>query len=71
MSPAYTQPNLEAAAKVAALAHKLDYSLVAAVIEQESNWYPWAIRYEPGFYLKYVVPLALSPTESHARSFSW
>ena len=71
MTWAYTQGDLEAAARVAASTHNLEYSLVAAVIEQESNWHPWALRYEPAFYLRYIVPLKLSPTEGHSRSFSW
>lgn len=71
MTWAYTQADLEAAALVAASSHSLPYNLVAAVIEQESNWHPWALRYEPAFYLKYVSPLGLTPTEAHARSFSW
>jgi soluble lytic murein transglycosylase-like protein len=27
----------------------LEPALVCAVVEQESNWNPWAIRYEPRF----------------------
>jgi hypothetical protein len=27
---------------------------VASVVEQESNFDPWAIRYERNFYLRYV-----------------
>jgi soluble lytic murein transglycosylase-like protein len=59
-------------AKQKAVEHGLDASLVCAVVEQESGWNPWAIRYEPGFYEHYVAPLpGLSPTEAHARSISW
>lgn len=59
-------------AKGIARAHILDPALVCAIIEQESSWNQWALRYEPAFYLKYEVPIAnLSPTESRARSFSW
>ncbi len=74
--------NLLALAREAAAAHALDAALVCAVIEQESAWNPWAMRYEPAFYAKYVAPLcagpdgigaghALSPTEAQARAFSW
>lgn len=50
----------------------LEPALVAAVCEQESGWNPWAIRYEPAFYQKYIVPLNLkSATEAQARAFSY
>lgn len=50
----------------------LDPVLVCAIIEQESGFDPWAIRYEPAFYTKYVEPLkGLSVTEAHGRAFSW
>jgi soluble lytic murein transglycosylase-like protein len=58
-------------AKEAAVRHGLAPALVCAMIEQESNFDPWAYRYEQGFYYKYVVPLHLSTTESMARSTSW
>lgn len=68
---AISREALEEAARLAAANHNLDPALVMAVVEQESNWHPWAIRYEPLFYTKYVLPLALLPTEAHARSFSY
>lgn len=50
----------------------IDSALVCAIIEQESGFNPWAIRYENGFYNHYVVPLKLSSdTEAYARAFSW
>lgn len=49
----------------------LDGDLVCAIVEQESNWNPWAIRYEPAFYTHYVEPLNLGKTESAARATSW
>jgi soluble lytic murein transglycosylase-like protein len=39
------------ARKVAA-AQSLDPGLVCAVVEQESGWNPWAMRYEPAFFSK-------------------
>lgn len=56
-------------------AHGLDASLVCAVIEQESSWNPWAMRYEPLFFAKYVASLytnnKVSASEAYARGFSW
>jgi soluble lytic murein transglycosylase-like protein len=59
----------------AAATHSLDPALVCAVVEQESAWNPWAMRYEPVFFGKYVAPLYTSnkipATEAYARGFSW
>ena len=54
----------------------LQPALVLAVVEQESNFQPWAIRYEDGFYRRYIQPLILkgevkSDTEARARATSW
>ena len=68
-------PALVALAHAAAAAHKLDPALVCAVVEQESEWNPWAVRYEPSFLSRYVAPLytagKLSATEAYTRSMSW
>ena len=68
-------PELIALAARAAAAQKLDAPLVCAVIEQESSWNPWALRYEPAFFAKYVAPLyttnKVSASEAYARGFSW
>jgi soluble lytic murein transglycosylase-like protein len=70
-----TRAELIALARVTAEAYQLDAALVCAICEQESAWNPWAIRYEPAFYLRYVAPqLAtgqISTTEAQARAFSW
>ena len=62
-------------ARKAALVHGLDPALVCAVVEQESSWNPWAMRYEPAFFAKYVASLytnnKVSATEAYARGFSW
>src|SRR6266852_540219 len=67
--------QLIALARKAAGAQSLDPALVCAVIEQESAWNPWAMRYEPLFFAKYVAPLytnnQISASEAYARGFSW
>ncbi len=76
--------ELVALAHAAASAHSLWPELVCAVVEQESSWNPWALRYEDAFYTRYVErQLAgnLGPqiargaltdaTEARARAFSW
>jgi soluble lytic murein transglycosylase-like protein len=50
----------------------LDPALICAIIEQESEFDTWAIRYEPAFYDKYIAHLpGLSATEMHGRAISW
>ena len=66
---------LIALARQKAAEHQLYPQLVCAVCEQESNWNPWALRYEPRFLSKYVAPLytagKISATEAYGRSMSW
>lgn len=66
-----TQPDLIALVKQIADRHQLYSELVCAVVEQESSWNPWALRYEPAFRARYVAPLGLPATEEVARSTSW
>lgn len=50
----------------------LDIAMVCAVCEQESTWYPYAVRYEPAFYERYIVPMKLTDiTSAQMRSTSW
>ena len=49
----------------------LDPALACAVVEQESGWNRWAIRYEPAFYVRYEQPQNLTATEKTARAISW
>jgi soluble lytic murein transglycosylase-like protein len=53
----------------------LQPELVCAVIEQESAWRADAVRYEPAFYDRYIVPLivswSLSDDEAKGRATSW
>jgi soluble lytic murein transglycosylase-like protein len=66
---------LLAMARKAAAAQSLDDALVCAVVEQESGWNPWAMRYEPAFFAKYVAALytnyKVTASEAYARGFSW
>lgn len=68
-------PELAALARKSAAAQNLDAPLVCAVIEQESSWNPWSMRYEPAFFARYVAPLytnnKISASEAYARGFSW
>lgn len=69
-------PNeIIALARRIAVEHALEPALVCAVIEQESAWNPWAVRYEPAFLSRYVAPLytagKLSATEAYSRAMSW
>jgi soluble lytic murein transglycosylase-like protein len=68
-------PQLVALARKAAAAQSLDPALVCALIEQESAWNPWAMRYEPAFFAKYVAHLntnnKITASEAYARGFSW
>lgn len=55
--------NRKALAVKHAKAHLLDPALVAAVCEQESDWIPWAVRFEPAFETRYIHPaLPAAPT---------
>jgi soluble lytic murein transglycosylase-like protein len=55
-----------------ALKYGLEPSLVAAVCEQESEWEPGAVRFEPAFLQRYIAPMKLlSFLESLDRSTSW
>ena len=69
-------PQLLALARAAAQRRGLAPELVCAVIEQESAWNPWALRYEPAFYERYVAPQLArgriaNEGEARARAFSW
>jgi soluble lytic murein transglycosylase-like protein len=58
--------------KSKATAIGLDPAVCCAIVEQESAWNQWAIRYEPAFYSRYIVPLHLADaTEATARAISW
>lgn len=70
-----TRDELIACVRAVASESGLDGALICAMVEQESAWNPWAIRYEPQFYARYVEPLIarerISETEARARATSW
>lgn len=71
-----TAPSqLVALARKAAATQSLDPALVCAVVEQESSWQAWAMRYEAAFFAKYVAGLytnnKITASEAYARGFSW
>ena len=49
----------------------VDPALGCAVAEHESSWNPWAVRYEPAFYMRYIEEMRLPPTEAQGRAFSY
>jgi soluble lytic murein transglycosylase-like protein len=53
--------------------HGLPPELVCAVVEQESGWNQWSIRFEPAFERRYIHPaLPQAPsTEEMAKAVSW
>lgn len=68
--------DLLALAQEAASKQSLWPELVCAIVEQESSWNRWALRYEPAFYARYVEPrlargAIASESEARARAFSW
>lgn len=71
-----TRDELIALAQKTAAAHGLSPKIFCGLVDRESAWNPWAIRYEPGFYEEYVQKMIdsgaiHSETEAHGRSISW
>ena len=65
--------SLVALARATAARHNLSPDLVCAVVEQESGWNTWAIRFEPAFEQRYIHPALLSAptTEELSLAVSW
>jgi soluble lytic murein transglycosylase-like protein len=68
-----TKPELVALAKQIAAKHGVDPALFCALCHHESgDWKPWAIRYEPAFYDRYISHMkGINDTEKTARAFSY
>jgi soluble lytic murein transglycosylase-like protein len=67
--------SLIATTKMIADKYGIEGALACAIVEQESDWNPWAIRYEPAFFTHYIQPMMdthhIGPQEANARSTSW
>jgi hypothetical protein len=71
-----TREELIAAAQKIAASHGLTPRIFCGLVERESAWNPWEIRYEPKFYEEYVQKQVDAgkihdETEARARAFSW
>ena len=71
-----TKEELITLARNMAKQHGIDDALLCALVEQESDWNFWGMRYEPAFFGKYVAPLyaankITSGTEAYSRAISW
>jgi soluble lytic murein transglycosylase-like protein len=74
--PASAPADLVLLAAKAADQQSLASELVCAIVEQESSWDRWALRYEPAFYARYVEPqlgrgAIADEGEARGRAFSW
>lgn len=70
--PQFSKDELIAMAKAEATKQNVDPVLFCSVIETESSWFPYAMRFEPAFYDKYVAPrYTTRTTESIARATSF
>lgn len=67
-----TKDELQTIVVAAALNVGIDPALACAVVSHESTWDPWAVRYEPGFYRRYIESMkGLSETEKTLRATSF
>jgi soluble lytic murein transglycosylase-like protein len=63
-------------AKTIARRWDLNPAVFCGLVQRESNWNPWAIRFENLFFQKYIAPQVMQRkitdnTEAYARAFSW
>lgn len=70
-----TKDELIFMARQAAIRHNIPPEVVCGMCQRETEWNPWAMRYEPAFFSKYVAPLytsgKITATEAYARGMSW
>ncbi|SRR6266550_4559824 len=70
-----TKETILQLARAIAAQHGLPQEIVCGMIERESTDSEWAVRYEPGFLARYVMPQynegKLDITETYTRSMSW
>ena len=74
----YSIEHCKTAARESAITWGIDPALVFSLIETESDWNPWAARYEPAFYRRYIENLKVKKfgyisvdTEKMLRSTSF
>lgn len=71
-----TRDELIALAQKKAAEHGLSPKIFCGLVERETQWNAWKIRYEPGFYEEYVQKMVNAgaihdETEAHGRAISW
>jgi Transglycosylase SLT domain len=67
--------DLEQLARTLAAKFDVPADVLCGMIEREDQGNPWAVRYEPGFLARYVMPQykagKLDITETYCRAMSW
>src|SRR6266404_9448869 len=70
-----TKETILQLARAIAAQHGLPQEIVCGMIERESTDSEWAVRYEPGFLARYVMPQytagKIDLTETYCRAMSW
>jgi hypothetical protein len=67
--------DLEQLARTIAAKHSVPPEILCGMLDRESTDSPWAVRYEPGFLARYVMPQykagKIDLTETYTRAMSW
>lgn len=70
-----TTEELILLARQTAIKHNVPPEIVLGMIDREATENQWAVRYEPGFLARYVMPQykagKLDITETYTRAMSW
>jgi hypothetical protein len=70
-----TKETILQLARAIAAQHGLPPEILCGMIEREATVNQWAIRYEPGFLTRYVMPQyeegKIDLTETYTRAMSW
>jgi soluble lytic murein transglycosylase-like protein len=65
------KPEIRAIIEKKAREFELDPDLIEAFCMTESSGNPQAVRYEPGFYKRYIMPMHLEEKEGKGRATSY